>query len=101
MIGENKSALVEINSWSMAETPNRWGTRKDRNGVPATYGADEGAFQAHVKIPNLIFADGHAKSIPLPATVLPNDMWSLDLDNPVITLTQRQSYVASLRPEYK
>lgn len=73
---------------------------KTRTGGVGSASPDEGVFQAHNKVCNWIFADGHAKAMPPQRTLLPDDMWVKDKSAPY-PLANRQAWVDARPAEYR
>lgn len=68
----------------------------DRNGNPGSASPTEGCFQAHSKLVQFTFADGHAKALRLERTLVPDDMWLSG-----ISLNSRRAIVSKLPEEYR
>jgi len=89
--GDTKALFIGKPSAGNANT----GGGNYKGGVAPTFGA-EGMYQSHQGRINLLFADSHAKTMKLAATVLPNDLWVSGYN-----LATRQGWVSTLQNEYK
>ncbi len=76
-VNENKGRYMD-STWNNAWQTINSGTVM-RNWVtnqPEGVSAGEGWLQAHAKMSNFLFADGHAKAMKPQATIWPNDLWN-------------------------
>jgi prepilin-type N-terminal cleavage/methylation domain-containing protein/prepilin-type processing-associated H-X9-DG protein len=73
---------------------------RTRTGGTGSATPDEGVFQAHNKMCNWIFADGHVKAMRPNQTILPNDLWVKDKNAPN-TLANRQTWANNMPAEYR
>lgn len=100
MVVENKSRWADA-TWNHAWQPMDVNNIM-RNWVANTaesFSADEGFLQAHSKMSNFVFTDGHVKAMRPQATIWPSDLWncttSTTLACPEATRQTRATQVAN------
>ena len=103
MIVENKGRFTDANwnnAWSALDSTNVM--RNYITQQPEAVVAGEGFLQAHQKMSNFVFADGHVKAMRPQATLMPSDLWNCTTSLTVpCTAANRALRAGQVPAEYK